>query len=73
METKIKKQKISVSEKIIKVLNNQPKIAEEIRKELKDQFGFSERLEDIRVNLLYLLRREKVKRKKENGVYKYYI
>lgn len=73
MKIKIKKQKISISEKIMKILNNQPKTAEEIRKELKDQFGFSEKLEDIRVNLLYLLRREKVKRKKEGGVYKYYI
>ncbi len=70
---KTKKQVVSVSEKIMKVINEQPKIAEEIRRELKDQFGYNKELDDIRVNLLYLLRREKIKRKKENKIYKYHI
>lgn len=69
---KNKKQRISVAEKIMKVVNRKPKAAEEIKKELKDTFGYTERLEDIRVNLLYLLRREKIKRKQENKVYKYF-
>ena len=69
---KKKKQKASVSEKIMKVIHKQPKTAEEIKKELKDQFGFNEKPEEIRVNLLYLLRREKIKRKKEEDIYKYY-
>ena len=68
-----KKQKTSLAEKIMKVLSKQPQSAEEIRKELKDKFGYKEELEDIRVNLLYLLRREKIKRKKEDKIYKYYI
>lgn len=70
---KKKGQGVSVAEKIMKVLCKQPKAAEEIRKELKDRFGYNKKLEDIRVNLLYLLRRERVGRKKENEIYKYYI
>jgi len=68
-----KKQQISVAEKIMKVIDKQPKIAEEIRRELKDRFGHSEQSEAIRINLLYLLRRERITRKKENGKYKYFI
>ena len=67
------KQKVSVSEKLMKVLTTDAKDAEEIRVELKDSLGFSEKLEDVRVNLLYLLRRGKIKRKKSGNVYKYYI
>jgi len=70
---KEKKSKISVAEKIIKVIHKQPKTAEEIKKELKDRFGFNETPEDVRINLLYLLRREKIKRKKEEKLYKYHI
>jgi len=70
---KKKKQKASVAEKIMKVVDKRPKTAEEIKKELKDRFGHNEKPEDIRVNLLYLLRREKIKRKKENKIYKYHI
>jgi len=70
---KIKKQKSSVAEKIMKVLGKQPVAADEVRKELKDRFGYIVKLEDVRVNLLYLLRREKIKRKKENKIYKYHI
>lgn len=70
---KKKKQKISVAEKIMRIIDKRPKAAEDVKKELKDKFGFNERPEDIRVNLLYLLRREKIKRKKEGDVYKYYI
>lgn len=68
-----KNQKVSVAEKIIKIIDKQPKTAEEIKKELKDKFGFNIKLEDVRVNLLYLLRREKIKRKKENKIYRYHI
>lgn len=68
------KDKKSVSEIILaldKFLDT-PKIAEEIKKEIKDKKGHSISLQDIRVNLLYLLRREKIKRKKEDKTYKYY-
>ncbi|MFA6136310.1 MAG: hypothetical protein WC705_03070 [Candidatus Paceibacterota bacterium] len=68
-----KKQNTSVAERLIKVINKQPRTAEEFRKEIKDKLGHNEKPEDIRVNLLYLLRREKIKRKKEGSVYKYYI
>ena len=70
---KNKKQKISVAEKIMKIIDKRPKAAEEIKKELKDRFGYNEKPEDVRVNLLYLLRREKIKRKIENKIYKYHI
>ncbi len=73
MNMKTNKSKPSVAEKIMKVISKQPKIAEEIRKELKDRFGHNEKPEDIRVNLLYLLRRERVMRKKEDGKYKYFV
>lgn len=73
MTMKKKKQKASVAEKIMRIIDKRPKAAEDVKKELKDKFGFNERPEDIRVNLLYLLRREKIKRKKESDVYKYYI
>lgn len=66
-------QKVSVAERIIKIIDKQPKSAEEFKKELKDRFGYNIKLEDIRVNLLYLLRRGKIHRKKEGSVYKYYI
>ena len=65
--------KISVAEKIIKVLNKESKTADEIRKELKDSFGFNIKPEDIRINLLYLLRRGKVNRKKDGKNYRYSI
>lgn len=70
---KKKKQKVSVTEKIMRIIDKRPKAAEDVKKELKDKFGFNERPEDIRVNLLYLLRREKIKRKREGDVYKYHI
>ena len=57
----------------MKVISKQPRTAEELRRELKDTFGHNEKLDDVRVNLLYLLRREQVKRKKEGKLYKYYI
>lgn len=72
-ENDMKKKKSSVSEKILKVISKEPKAAEEIRSELKDKFGHNEKLDDIRVNLLYLLRREKIKRKKVGKIYKYHI
>lgn len=70
---KKKKQKASVAEKIMKVIDKQPKAAEEIKKELKDRFGYVIKPEDVRINLLYLLRREKIKRKKEGKIYRYFI
>jgi len=70
---KKQKQKASVAGKIMKVVDKQPKDAEEIKKEIKDRFGYNEKPEDVRVNLLYLLRREKIKRRKENKIYKYHI
>lgn len=73
MENNMKKKKSSISEKILKVISKEPKTAEEIRSELKDKFGHNEKLDDIRVNLLYLLRREKIKRKKEDKIYKYHV
>lgn len=66
-------QKSSVAEKILRVVDKHPKGAEEFKKELKDKFGYNIKPEDIRVNLLYLLRREKIERKKEGKVYKYYV
>ena len=41
--------------------------------EIKDKYGHSEELDDVRVNLLYLLRREKIQRKKIGKIYKYFI
>jgi len=71
MEKKV--QKSSVAEKILKVVDKKPKGADEFRKELKDRFGYNIKPEDIRVNLLYLLRRGQIQRKKEGNIYKYYI
>lgn len=68
-----KNPKVSVADKILRVISKQPKSAEEFKKELKDRFGYSIKPEDIRVNLLYLLRRGKIHRKKEGSVYKYHI
>jgi len=68
-----KVQKTSVAEKILKVVDKQSKGAEEFRKELKDRFGYNINPEDIRVNLLYLLRRGQIQRKKEGNIYKYYV
>ena len=70
---KKKAQKASVAEKIMKVIDKRAKTAEEIKNELKDKFGYNIKPEDIRVNLLYLLRREKIQRKKEGKIYKYHI
>lgn len=70
---KKKKQKTSVAEKLMKVIDKRPRPAEEFRKEIKDRFGHNEKPEDIRINLLYLLRRERIKRKKEGKIYKYYV
>ena len=71
MKNKAKK---SVAEIILELNGflDKPKIAEEIKKEIKDRKGRVIPLQDIRVNLLYLLRREKIKRKKEGSSYKYH-
>ena len=70
---KKKNQKTSDSEKIMKALSKQPKTADDIRQEIKDRFGFTIQPEDVRVNLLRLLRREKIQRKKVDKIYKYHI
>jgi len=71
---KKRKQKASLAEKIMKILDKKPKTGEEIKKELKDRLGCTAKLTDMRVNLLYLLRREKIQRKKDGaGEYKYFI
>jgi len=68
------KRKRSVAEQIMKILTKQAKTAEEIRKELKDRLGCTAKLTDTRVNLLYLLRRERIQRQREGvGKYKYLI
>ena len=66
----------SIAERILELgqFINTPRTAQEIRKEIKDKSGNSFTLQDIRVNLLYLLRREKIKREKEGtSLYKYHI
>lgn len=68
-----KSQKISVADKIIEIIGKKSKSAEEIKKELKDRFGYNVKLADVRVNVLYLLRRGKLNRIKEGSVYKYYV
>ena len=68
-----KTKKISVAEKIMKVMSKRQRSAEEIKKELKDRFGHNLKLADIRINLLYLLRRGEISRKKEKNIYKYSI
>ena len=70
---KRKKRKMSVSEKILKVIIKHPKDTKEIRRELKDKFGYNEKSKDIGINLLYLLRRGKIQRKKEQKIYQYHI
>ena len=72
---KMKTSKKSISDRILDLGDflKTPKLAEDIQKEIKDKTGYSFDLQDIRVNLLYLLRREKVKRKKEGkSLYKYH-
>jgi len=39
----MKSQKPSVAEKIMQVISGQPKEAEDVRQELKDQFGYKEK------------------------------
>lgn len=67
--------KKSVSEMILELGDflKSPKPAEEIKKEIKHNKGHIISIQDIRVNLLYLLRRDEVKRKKEGAFYKYYV
>lgn len=74
MKKNKKSNKKSVADIILelgKFLDN-PKTAEEIKKEIKDKKGHNVPLQDVRVNLLYLLRREKLNRKKEGSFYKYH-
>lgn len=70
---KKKKNKYSVTEKILELENflKKSKTAEEIKKELKDTLGYNINIREIRRSLLRLLRRKKVRRKKEGDFYKY--
>lgn len=51
---------ISVADRIMVVIGKKPATAEQVRGDLKDKFGYNIKPKDIRVNLLYLLRREKI-------------
>lgn len=73
MNTKPKKQKKSLSEIIMKVMTKSPMLAEELGALIKEKFGYRVSVQDIRVNLIYLLRREEIKRQKDGGKYKYFI
>jgi hypothetical protein len=77
MEVKMKSNnKKSTAERILELgtFLKTPRLAEEVRKEIKDKTGFGFDLQDIRVNLLYLLRRGQLRRKKEgSSLYRYYI
>lgn len=73
MSARPKTQKKSLSEIIMKVMTKSPMLAEEIGSLIKEKFGYRVSVQDIRVNLLYLLRREEVKRKKDGAKYKYFI
>jgi len=57
----------------MKVMAKTPMLAEEIGALVKEKFGYRVSVQDIRVNLLYLLRREEIKRQKDGGKYKYFI
>ena len=73
--SKMRTKKKSIVDRILELGDflKTPRFAEEIRKEIKDRTGYSFDLQDIRVNLLSLLRREKLKRKKEGTtLYKYH-
>ena len=75
MTKKNKTKKQSVSEKILKLSDflKIPRTAEEIKKEIKDKFGHVISITDIRVNLLYLLRRDRIQREKDKtGEYRYH-
>ncbi len=67
--------KNSISKKIMDLSNflRTPRIAEDLQKELKVKQGYNFKLQDIRVNLLYLLRRGQIQRQKEGSLYKYYL
>ncbi len=68
-----KKQRTSVAETIMKTMSKQHKSAAAIGAEIKDNFGYKIKPKDISTNLLYLLRRGKIKRTKEDRAYKYHL
>jgi hypothetical protein len=77
MGKKMKKKKRTkgVAEKILEIeafLMN-PHTAKEIKQELKDSRGYSINSKAIMMALLYLLRENKIKRKKEGKIYKYHL
>jgi len=49
-----------------------PKTAEDIKRELKDSFGYNIGIVEVSRSLLRLLRKKEIKRKKDDKVYKYY-
>ena len=67
------KSKKSIPEKIweLESFLKISRTAEEIKKELKDVFGYNINITELRKFLLRLLRRKKIKREKENKIYKY--
>lgn len=72
---KKKKNKFSVPKKILELGDflKKSKTADEIKIELKDSFGYNIDIIEIRKSLLRLLRRKKIKRKREDDLYKYYL
>ena len=69
----MKKKKVSISEKILAlgIFLNKWRTAEEIQKEIKDRTGYTLKVTDIRVNLLYMLRGRKFGRVREGKIYRY--
>ena len=63
----------SIPEKILQVGNflNSWRTAEEIKKELKDSFGYNISITEIRKSLLRLLRRKLIQRVHDGKIYKY--
>jgi len=72
---KKKKDKKSIKEKILDTGSflKTPKTAEEIREEIKDTQGYKIGRDQLKMALLRLLRNHKIKRKKEDKVYKYHL
>ena len=70
-----KKKDKSVADRILEIGSflQTLKSAEEIKAKIKDSTGYNIKMADLRVNLLYLLRREKIKREKVGQIYKYHI
>lgn len=72
---KIKSNKISIPEMISGLGNfmKTPRGSEDIKLEIKDSQGYNIGEDQIKMALLRLLRSKKIKRRKEDKIYKYYI